>query len=131
MNEVSWTIVKSSSRKPEQYQRALELAIRVNELEPDQGHQLNTLGVAHFRNEKWTDAIAALKRSEELSSNRLTFHNSYFLAMCSWQLGDHQAALEWYEKAAAWKTADPAAVTQFETELQEFHKEAASLLKKP
>lgn len=131
MNEVSWTIVKSSSGKPEQYQRALELAIRVNELQPDQGHQLNTLGVALFRNKKWTDAIAALKRSEELSSNRLTFHNSYFLAMCSWQLGDHQAALEWYEKAAAWKTANPDSVTPFETELQEFHKEAASLLKKP
>ncbi len=129
INEVSWTVSKKSSGEPEQYQRGLELAKHLNELVPESGDYLNTLGVALYRNGKWTEAIAALKRSEELSPNRLTSHNAYFLAMSAWQLSDPATAEEWYEKAVAWKTANPAAAARFEKELQQFHEEAASLLK--
>ena len=129
INEVSWTVVKPSSGESEQYQRGLELARRLNELVPENGDYLNTLGIALYRNGKWTEAIAALKQSEELSPNRQTSHNAYFLAMSSWHLSDPATALEWYEKAVAWKTGNPSAAARFEIELQQFHEEAASLLK--
>ncbi len=131
MNEVAWTAVKKPSSDPEQSKRGLELAKRLIEMVPDNGDYLNTLGVALYRNGNWKDAITALKRAEELSPNRITAHNAYFIAMSFWQLSDPAAAIEWYEKAIAWKIANPSVAAQYESELQPFHEEAASLLKMP
>jgi tetratricopeptide (TPR) repeat protein len=58
---------------------------------------LNTLGVAHYRAGDWQTAFDELRKARELPRGAGDF-NEFFLAMCCWRKGDHDAARKWYAK---------------------------------
>ncbi len=83
---------------------------------------LNTLGIANYRNGNWQGAITALSRAEELAPDEDLSFNGFFLAMAHWQLGEKLPAREWYEKSVQWmeknKPSDES-LRRFRTEAEE------------
>jgi hypothetical protein len=65
-----------------------------------------TLGVAQYRAGDWTNAIAALEKSESLPSGPWTGINDFFLAMAHWQVGEKETARGSYAKGVAWRKAN-------------------------
>ena len=55
------------------------------------------LGVAQCRTGRWQEAAEALRRADELGGGNSCVY--FFLAMADWQIGQRQAALDWYEQA--------------------------------
>lgn len=109
--------------------RALAWANQAVALAPTNGNYWNTLGVALYRNQKWSESIAALKKSVELSQGYRFGWNAFFLAMAHWQLRETDAARNWYDKAVVWmQNNDP---TYFRT--RQFLEETDKLMgtKKP
>ena len=49
-------------------------------------------------------AVAALKKSDELGRGREFGFNAFFLALCHWQLGDDDEARRWFDDAVRWMT---------------------------
>jgi serine/threonine protein kinase/tetratricopeptide (TPR) repeat protein len=103
--------------------RAVELAKKAVELDPNEGDYWNTLGVAHYRGGDGKAAVAALEKSMGLRKGGDSL-DWYFLAMAHWQLGEKEEARKWYDRAVEWmqknKPNDEA--------LRRFHAEAAELL---
>jgi tetratricopeptide (TPR) repeat protein len=62
LNERAWRLLTGppTSRDP---QRALELIQKAVKVEPDEAMYLNTLGVALYRNDRFTEAVATLEKS--------------------------------------------------------------------
>jgi serine/threonine protein kinase/tetratricopeptide (TPR) repeat protein len=77
------------------------LARRALELSVDNASFLITLGVSHYREGQWKSAIVALEESIALDKEENAL-NASFLAMANWQLGNHDDAHMWYERAVAW-----------------------------
>ena len=71
-------------------------------LAPKSAKIQNTLGVARYRTGDWKGAITALTRAEELEPDKHLGLNAFFLAMAHWQLGEKEAAREFYDRAVAW-----------------------------
>ena len=89
---------------------------------------MNTLGVALYRTNNWTEAIETLQKTIELGSDNA--HNWLFLAMSNWQLDNKPEARTWYEKSTIWRETNAARVED-DPELQAFFTEAETLLKNP
>jgi hypothetical protein len=68
LNEAAWDVVRYAAVEPEAGAQALRDARRAVELAPEDGLILNTLGVAQYRMEQYEEALATLKRSDELNS---------------------------------------------------------------
>jgi tetratricopeptide (TPR) repeat protein len=120
-NSLAWllaTAVDPKLRKPTQ---AYEHAKKAVELQPRFPQFWNTLGVAAYRNGNWNEAIAALKKSEELIPQGLA-SNWLFLAMAHWKLGQQDEARQWYGKAVAWMKFN-----RVDAELTRFRAEAEQL----
>jgi tetratricopeptide (TPR) repeat protein len=122
-NSLAWALVTFTDAKFRDPVRALALAKRAVELDPQNGAYLNTLGAAYYRAGESRAAIAALKKSMELRNGGDSC-DWFFLAMAEWQLGNKDAAREWYGKGVEWmETNAPANL-----ELLLFRAEAAELL---
>ncbi len=78
--------------------RAVELARRAAELEPQNVRHQRVLGAAHCRAGKWQAALDALKRADEIAPDKGGF-DGFVAAMAHWQLGDKDAARAAYEQA--------------------------------
>jgi tetratricopeptide (TPR) repeat protein len=105
--------------------RAVELALKADELKPQSNIIWSALGVAYYRAEDWKASVAALKKAMELS-NGGDASDWFFLAMAHWRLGHHDEARAWYDKAAAWKAKD---LPQSENEeLRRFRVETEALM---
>jgi Tfp pilus assembly protein PilF len=102
---------------------AFKLAKAAADLAPTDGMIANTLGVALYRAERWTDAIAALDKSMELRKGGDSF-DWFFLAMAHWQLGQKDKARQWYDRAVQWMDRNQPK----NEELRRFHAEATQLL---
>jgi tetratricopeptide (TPR) repeat protein len=86
-----------------------------------------TLGVACYRAGNYREAIAALARSEQLGHGTKSSFNAFFLAMAHWQMGQPDAARQWYDRAIqCMEKHDPK-----HHELRRFRAEAAALLGLP
>jgi tetratricopeptide (TPR) repeat protein/serine/threonine protein kinase len=109
-----------SRRQPK---RTVELAKKAIELEPNNGSNWNTLGVAQYRCRDFQAAIAALQKSMALRRGGDSF-DWFILAMAHWQLGNQKEARTWYDKAVAWQEKNR---TKNE-ELGRFQAEAEKLL---
>jgi len=109
---------------PQVAARAVELARRAIEQEPESPIIQNTLGVARYRAGDSLGAIEALTKAEELAPDQNFSFNGFFLAMAHWQLGYKAEARAWYDKADAWMERN---APQNE-ELIRFRAEAAALL---
>ncbi len=100
-------------------------ARRLNQLVPNDGSLLNTLGIASYRTGNWADAVKALKDSIGLGQDKSP--NWLFLAMVLHQLKLHDESRTWYDKSLAWKRANETEV-EGDVELQSFYAEAARLM---
>jgi tetratricopeptide (TPR) repeat protein len=122
-NHLAWVLATCSDPQSRDAALALTLAKRAVELEPKNGPYLNTLGVARYRTGDWAGAIADLEKSMALRKGGDS-SDWFFLAMARWQLGEKDAARDWFDKAVKWmKEKAPR-----NPELIRFHAEAAALL---
>jgi WD40 repeat protein len=68
IKQATWSIVRRPGAPVDRYRQALRYAQAACKLEPNSGIYLTTLGIAQYRNGKYTDAISTLTRSEMLNS---------------------------------------------------------------
>jgi tetratricopeptide (TPR) repeat protein len=121
-NDAAWLLATHPDPRRREAGRALALARRAVELEPDDGDYWNTLGVARYRAEDWPGAIAALEKAIALHGR--TSYDEFFLAMSRWRLGDHAEARRMYDQAVHWMEENQ----PHDAELRRFRGEAAELL---
>jgi Tfp pilus assembly protein PilF len=125
-NQFAWALVRSPDRPRHDYDEALELSRKAVKLAPKEGNYVNTLALAEYRVGHWGESIAASERSMALGNGGSAF-DWFFLALAHWKKGEKDKAAAWFDKAVAWtKEKDPR-----NTELRQFWKEAADLLRKP
>ena len=79
--------------------RAVELATRAVDLEPENGRHNRVLGVAYYRVGDWWGALEELRLATELEPNGSDF-DGFFAAMAHWQRGKTEAAKESFKRAA-------------------------------
>jgi Flp pilus assembly protein TadD len=126
MNDLAWMLATCPDHGHRNGSRAVELALVAVRLQPENAAYRNTLGVAQFRTSQWQAAIDTLTKAEELHPGVYFAHNVLFIAMSHWQLGDREAARQWYEKAVAWLDEHPD--SEFDEELRRFCIEAKELI---
>jgi tetratricopeptide (TPR) repeat protein len=122
-NNLSWILATFPDPEVRDPARAVELARRAVELEPNRV-TWNTLGVAHYRAGDWKASVAALEKSMALGHGDGYAFDWFFLAMAHWRLGHSDEARTWYERAAAWMEKN----RPKDLELSRFRAEAAALL---
>jgi tetratricopeptide (TPR) repeat protein len=126
INNLAWLLVAGPKalRDP---QAALPLARKAVELDP-QIVYLNTLGVALYRNGKYTEAISVLEKSLAASRGRSDAFDLFFLAMCHRQLGEPDKAKECYDRALKWVGDQQNIPSYWVADLTAFQAEADALL---
>jgi uncharacterized protein HemY len=88
---------------------------------------LNTLGVALYRNGKYTEAISVLEKSLAASRGDTDAFDLFSLAMSHHQLGKAAKAKECYDRAVKWMNEHQTS-SQWRAELAAFQAEAEGLL---
>jgi uncharacterized protein HemY len=81
--------------------RAVELAKQLVGRGPQYGGLWSTLGVAHYANGDWHEAVRALEKAETLPGGRGVF-TGFYLAMACWKKGDKDQARRWFDRGVAW-----------------------------
>ncbi len=79
---------------------ALRLALRAKELCPAGDDCWRHLGLAHYRNGNWREAIVSLQ--ESLHRRPKSVSDSFFLAMAHHQLGEKNQAKEYFQRGVEW-----------------------------
>jgi WD40 repeat protein/Flp pilus assembly protein TadD len=121
-NDAAWLLATHPHPKSRDAGRALALARRAVELEPEEGDYWNTLGVAQYRAGDWPGATVALEKA--IARHGRIGHDEFFLAMSRWQLGEHSEARRLYDHAVSWMEKNK----PHDAELRRFRAEAAELL---
>ncbi|MBI3862500.1 MAG: protein kinase [Planctomycetia bacterium] len=122
-NNLAWALISSGDPKRHDIPLALQHAQRAVALNSFDAASQNTLGVACYRAELWTEALEHLESSLKLNKDAFG-HNGFFLAMVHWQLGSKEQARQWYDQSVEWMAKnDPA-----DKELIQFRAEASQLL---
>jgi serine/threonine protein kinase/tetratricopeptide (TPR) repeat protein len=124
VNNLAWQSAKRAVSRQRNPSEAVALAKRAVDLDPKNGLQWNTLGVAQYRAGDWKTAIAELKKSNGMLTSVDFSFNTFFLAMAHWQLGDKEEARKWYDRAVKWMDKNKPK----DEELRRFRAEAAELL---
>ncbi len=129
-NHFAWNLANAaeSRRNP---QRALTLARRAVDLSPNQGCNLNTLGVAQYRAGRNAEAVAPLERSLAVNRGEFAAFDLFFLAMAHHWLGHRAAARECFDRAVRWQSGQKNLSDQQTHELANFRAEAQALLDRP
>jgi Flp pilus assembly protein TadD len=88
LNVAAWKVVKAQDAGREAYALALRQAEAAVSLAPDDGYDLNTLGVALYRMGKYVEALTTLMKSEKLNATQEGSHPAdlAFLAMAQHKL---------------------------------------------
>jgi serine/threonine protein kinase/WD40 repeat protein/Flp pilus assembly protein TadD len=123
-NQGAWLLATHPDPRRRDPGRAVGLARRAVELEPDEGMYWNTLGVALYRAGHWKEAMEALNRSLGLMRGQFESFDAFFLAMAHWQMGDQGEARPWYNRAVQWMEQH----RPNDEELRRFRAEASELL---
>lgn len=121
-NQIAWVL----STGPEELRdssQAVEFATRAVQLEPQNTDYLNTLGVALYRGGQWRAAIERLSECVQLCSEPES-HDTFFLAMAHWQLGELESSRKWLTQAVQWMDKH----APDNQELQRFAAEAKQLI---
>jgi uncharacterized protein HemY len=106
---------------------ALDLARKAAELEPQSALYLNTLGVALYRNGKYTEVISVLEKSLAASRGESDAFDLFFLAMCHHQLGEPAKAKDCYDRALKWVRDQQNIPSYWVADLTAFQAEADGL----
>jgi tetratricopeptide (TPR) repeat protein len=125
LNNLAWMLVTSQDNRVWKPGEALSYAKRAVKIAAHEGNYWNTLGVAWFRLEDWTEATEAFEQSMKLrNGGQGDGYDWFFLAMIEARRGRKEQGRQWYERAvAATQQAD-----QFNPELFRFQVEAAATL---
>jgi tetratricopeptide (TPR) repeat protein len=121
-NDAAWLLATDPDPQRRDAGRAVALAKRAVELEPEEGMYWNTLGVAEYRVGDWRLAITALNKSVALQG--YNSYDGFFLAMARRQLGERLEAVRLYDEAVRWMARERA----YDEELRRYRTEAAELL---
>jgi tetratricopeptide (TPR) repeat protein len=97
-NSLAWLLATCPVGQLRDAEKAVELASEAVKLAPAAGTYWNTLGVAYYRAGKWQEGVEALRKSMALTSGGEVV-DWLFLAMAHKQLGNHEEARQWYDKA--------------------------------
>jgi eukaryotic-like serine/threonine-protein kinase len=98
LNDLAWKLLTAPDTRERRPAEALETARRALKLSPDNGHYLNTLGLAEVRNQEWQEAIATLEKSAQENKGK-DATDFLFLAMAYQGSGDRALAGTNYEHA--------------------------------
>jgi len=128
-NNLAWLLASCPDLAYRDIGRALELARKSVELEPEAAEYWNTLGVAYYRVGEWQQAIDSLTKAEQLKPDVYFAHNAFFLAMANWRLGNKEAAREFYEKAVDWTISSNPSAKDLQ-EIEQFRAEANVLFER-
>jgi WD40 repeat protein/Tfp pilus assembly protein PilF len=126
-NNLAW-LLAAGPKELRDAQAALPLARKAAELEPQTALYLNTLGVALYRNGKYTEAVPVLANSLAASHGDADAFDLFFLAMCHHELGEPAKAKTCYDRAVKWVNEKPGMRSQWLAELAAFQAEAEGLL---
>ena len=122
-NDLAWFLSTWPGPELRNLSEARQLAEHAVALKPKQGYYWNTLGIVLYRSGDWSASIEALEKSIELGGNDVM--DWLPMGINHWQLGDHEAAAKWYDKAVRWmqenESDDP--------DLERLRAEADALLK--
>ncbi len=122
-NNLAWLFATTRAERVRDPLRAIELAQKAIELQPNRAGILNTLGVASYRAGRWQETIDWLDRSAKANGGRNCF-DCFFLAMAHQRLGHSREARIWYDKAVElMRPNDP-----HNTELNRVRREAEDTL---
>jgi len=124
-NQAAWLLATHPVRERRDAGRAVALAQKAVELDPNEHTYWNTLGVARYRAGQWNDAIEALTRSTDLAHGQYEGFDTFVLAMAHWQLGNKQKARTLYASARRWMEKNMSS----DEELRRFADEAAAVLR--
>jgi WD40 repeat protein/tetratricopeptide (TPR) repeat protein len=122
-NSLAWLLVSCPLKRLRDADRAVEQASRAVRRASFTPTYWNTLGVAHYRAGKWTEAVGALDRAVALASGG-DITDWLFLAMAHKQLGNLEKARHWYHQAVVAMDKDQV----IDPSRRLFREEAAALL---
>ena len=101
LNNESWETVKKPGASAEEYARALRQAERACALDPDNPHDLSTLGVARIRSGHPGEALETLWRSERLNARApWPFRSSINLASWPWRTQQLSIPTTWGDRSS-------------------------------
>jgi tetratricopeptide (TPR) repeat protein len=130
LNNRAWLLVAGPPGERD-VKKGLELIRKAIEIEPNEPTYQNTLGVALYRNSRWTEAIAALEKSLAAGKGKSDGFDLFFLAMCHAKLGDAAKAKDYFDRAVKWAEAQKNLSAQHTRELKAFRTEAEAALQVP
>jgi hypothetical protein len=96
LNGAAWQIVRLARNSADRYHWGLRLAEKATRLNPKNGDMMNTLGVAQYRAGRYSEALATLTRSRQMSAglgNSDLPADLSFLALTEERLGHHAQAV--------------------------------------
>jgi tetratricopeptide (TPR) repeat protein len=128
LNNRAWRLVTGppAQRDPK---RALELIRKAIEIAGDEQQYLNTLGVALYRNGRWTEAMAALEKGLAAGKGKADAFDLFFLAMCHARIGEAGQARECFDRAVKSAAAQTNLQSREVEELKAFRAEAEEVLR--
>jgi tetratricopeptide (TPR) repeat protein len=129
-NNLAWLLV-AGPKELRDAKAALPLARKAVDLEPQTAIYLNTLGVALYRNGKFTEAISVLEKSLAASRGGSDAFDLFFLAMSHHELGKPDKAKECFERALKWMNEKRDIPSHWLADLAEFQAEAQGVLALP
>jgi serine/threonine protein kinase/WD40 repeat protein len=130
-DELAWLLLTAPAelRNPKE---ALDLAQKTFAIAKEHINYHNTLGVAYYRNGKFTQAIKSLEESLVNGKGANDGYDLFFLAMCHHHLGHAMEARECQRKAIDWfQTNRSRLPAEWITELTAFQNEAEVELATP
>jgi serine/threonine protein kinase len=103
-NDLAWALATRPDWQPQHAAQALKHALKAVDLQPEFHDWWHTLGVAHCRLGHWNEALAAIKKSRELSGKPgpPDSWDRFFEAMAYWGLGDKASARRCYYEGVQW-----------------------------
>jgi serine/threonine protein kinase/WD40 repeat protein len=131
-NNLAWLLL-TGPQNLRNSKEALGQARKAVELDSQQWIYHNTLGVALYRNEQYTEAIPAFETSLKESKDRWDAFDLFFLAMCRHRLGDAAKAKDCRDRAVRWFEEHRGKLKSAEwaDELTVFQAEADAILAQP
>jgi tetratricopeptide (TPR) repeat protein len=100
-NNLAWFLATCPDESFRDPRRAMDLARKVIQLDPANGHYWNTLGAACYRAGALKEAVTALETAVELHQ-RGCGEDWFLLAMAHHKLGQARQARACYDKGVAW-----------------------------
>ena len=98
---MAWALALNDPPAPGHRDKAVEYAQLAVRLQGAANH-FNNLGVAHYQNGQFAEAVEALHKAGEMIEGGDRMHRM-FLAMAHWKMGNHEEARRCFEQGVAWQ----------------------------